>query len=81
MISTFLKILGLTNGLMVLTASPGNFVEVIEKATHVQLAIKAGLVTKAGTVPPIASRTIPRKVVVTCPERNTIQTIEIPQPA
>lgn len=44
MISTFLKTLGPTYQLMLLTASQGNFVEVIDKAAKVKLTIKASLV-------------------------------------
>lgn len=72
MISTFLKTLGLTYQLMFLTASTGKFTKVINKATCVQLAIKVGLVTKAGTVPPITSRTVPEKVTMTRPKSNTM---------
>ncbi len=45
MISTFLKTLSPTYQLMLLTTSTSNFADVINKATLVQLAIRAGLVT------------------------------------
>lgn len=51
MISTFLKTLGPTYQLILFTASIGNFVEVIDKAICVQLAIKVGLVMEATTIP------------------------------
>lgn len=53
MISTFLKTLGPTYQLMLLTASTSNFVDVINKATRVQLAIRVGLITEAATVPQV----------------------------
>ena len=80
MISTFLKTLGPTYQLMLLTASTGNFADVINKATRVQLAIRASLVIEATTVLPNANRAIPRKATVARPESNTVQAIEIPLP-
>lgn len=53
MISTFLKTLGPIYQLMLLTASTSNFANVIKKATRVQLAIRAGLVIVAATVPQV----------------------------
>jgi cephalosporin-C deacetylase-like acetyl esterase len=80
MISTFLKTLVPTYQLMQLIASTSNFVDVINKATHVQLAIRVGLVTEVATVPPSTNRAVTRKATVTHPERNTVQTIKVPLP-
>lgn len=80
MICTFLKILGPTYQLMLLTASTDNFADVINKATRVQLAIRVGLVIEAATIPPTTSRTVPKKVTVTCPKSNVVQTIKMPLP-
>lgn len=80
MISTFLKTLGPTYQLMLLTASTDNFADVINKATLVQLAIRAGLVIVAAIVTPSTNRAIPRKAVVARLESNVVQTIEIPLP-
>lgn len=64
MISTFLKTLGPTYQLMLLTACTDNFADVINKATHVQVAIKASLVTEAATILLNANGVIPRKATV-----------------
>lgn len=72
MISTFLKTLGPTYQLMLLTASTRNFAEVINKATNVQLAIRTNLVTEATIVPSNTSPTVPKKGIVTCLESNAI---------
>lgn len=47
MISNFLRTLGLTYQLMLLTASQSSFVEVVNNATSVELSIRAGLVQDA----------------------------------
>lgn len=78
MISTFLKILGASYQLILLTASTGNFADVINKATHVQLAIRAGLVTKVAIVPLSTNRATPRKATIIHLESNAVQIIEIP---
>lgn len=57
---------------MLLTASTGNFADVINKATRVQLAIKAGLVAKAATVPISTYLAVSRKATVTRLESNTM---------
>lgn len=79
MISTFLKTLGLTYQLMLFIASIGNFSEVINKATCIQLAIRVGLIIEVATVPPNTRWTVTIKVDITFPESNIIQAIEIPQ--
>lgn len=69
MISTFLKTLGLIYQLMPLIASQGNFAKMIDKATKVELAIKAGLLQDA----PLAStRSVLKKAVVTHPEVSIV---------
>lgn len=65
---------GPTYQLMFLTTSTGNFTEVINKDTCVQLAIRANLFIEADTVSP-------KKVKVNRPESNVVHTIKIPQPA
>lgn len=78
MISTFLKTLGPTYQLMLLTASQGNFVEVIDKAAKVELAIKAGLVQDAPPVSTSSTRSVPKNAAVICLEVSIIQAIEFP---
>lgn len=80
MISTFLKTLGPTYQLMLLTASQGNFAEVINKAAKIELAIKAGLVQDAPPASTNFTRSVPKKAIVTHPKVSIIQAIEVPQP-
>lgn len=80
MISTFLKTLGSTYQLMLLTPSQGNFVEVVDKATKVELAIKVGPIQDAPPSSTSSIRSIPKKAAVTCLEVRIIQVIEVPRP-
>lgn len=78
MISTFLKTLGPTYQLMLLTASQGNFAEVIDKAAKVEVAIKVGLVQVAPPVSTSSTRLVPKKAAVSHLEVSIIQAIEVP---
>lgn len=73
MISTFLRMLGLTYQLMLLTASQSNFADIIDKAVKVELAIKARLVQDAPLALTICTRTTPKKAVITRLKANLVQ--------
>lgn len=81
MISTFLRMLSSTYKLMLLIALQDNFVEVVDKAAKVELAIKAGLVQDTPLTLPSSTRTTPKKATITRPEANLVQAIEVPQPS
>lgn len=70
MILTFMRTLGPTYQLMLLTASQNNFAKVVNKATKVELAIKAGLVSDATFIPANSMRNTLKKVAITQPEAN-----------
>lgn len=72
MISTFMRTLGPIYQLMLLTASQSNFTKVVNKATKVELAIKAGLVQDAPLALASSTRTVLKKAVVTRPEPNLV---------
>lgn len=80
MISTFMKTLGPTYQLMLLTVSWYNFAEVVDKATKVELGIKASLVQNASLAIANSTRTTPKKASVTRQEANLVQAIEVPRP-
>ena len=65
LISTFMRMLGPTYQLMLLTASQNNFAKVVDKADKVELAIRAGLVHEASLTPASSSKTVPKKAVAT----------------
>lgn len=65
MISTFMRTLGPIYQLMLLTASQNNFVEVVDKATKVELAIKAGLVLDALLILASSTKSTPKKAAIT----------------
>ncbi len=81
MISTFMRTLGPTYQLMLLTASQNNFAEVVDKAAKVELAIKAGLVLDAPLTLASSTRSTPKKAAITRPEANLVQAIEVPRPS
>ena len=70
LISTFMRTLGPTYQLMLLTASQNTFAEFVDKAAKVDLAIKVGLVHEASLAPARSSKTVPKKVAATRPEAN-----------
>lgn len=65
---------------MILTASPNNFAEVVDKAGKVELAIKARFICEASLTPASSSKTIPKKAAATQPEANHVHAIEVPRP-
>lgn len=81
MISTFIRTMGPTYQLMLLTTLHNNFAEVVDKASKVQLAIKVGLVHKASLALADSSKTVPKKAAATWPEANHMHAIEILRPS
>lgn len=81
MISTFMRMLGSTYQLMLLTTSQNNFAEVVNKVAKVELAIKVGLISDAPITLASFTRNTPKKATITQPEENLVQTIKVPQPS
>lgn len=81
MISTFMRNLGPTYQLILLTTSQNNFAKVVDNASKVELEIKTGLVHDASLAPASSSKTMPKKVAVTRLEANHVHAIEVPQPS
>lgn len=81
MISTFMSTLGPTYQLMFLIASQNNFIEVVDKAIKVELAIKASFVLDAPLTPTSSTRSTLKEAAVTKLESNFVQTIEVPRPS
>lgn len=71
MISTFMTTLGPSYQLMLLTASRNNFTEVVDKATKVKLAKKAGLVPHATLILVSSTKNTP-KGTITWREANLV---------
>lgn len=80
LISTFMRTLGHTYQLMLLIASQNNFIEIVDKAGKVELAIRVGLIHEASLAPAGSSKTVPKKAATTRPEANLVHAIEIPRP-
>lgn len=70
MISTFMRTLGSTYQLMLLTVSQTNFAKVVDKASKVELGIKTGLVQDTLLTHASSSRIVPKKVAATRLEAN-----------
>lgn len=81
LISTFMRTLGSTYQLMLLTASQNNFAKVVNKAIIVELAIKAGLVHEASLAPASSSENVPKKAAATRSKANLVHAIEVPLPS
>lgn len=65
LISTFMRTLGPTYHLMLLTVSQNNFAEVVNKVGKVELTIRVGLVHEASLTPTNSSKTVPKKAAAT----------------
>lgn len=61
LILTFMRTLGPTYQLMLLIASQTNFAKVVDKASKVELGIKAGLVHETSLAQANSSKTIPKR--------------------
>lgn len=77
----FLRTLGPTYQLILLTASQSNFAKVVDKAIKVELAIRARLVQDAPPTPTNSTRQVPKKSIVPRLEANAVQVIEVSQPS
>lgn len=75
---TFMKALGPTYQLMLLTASQTNFAKVVDKAFEVEMGIKVGLVHEASLASASSSKTVPKKAVTTRLKANLVHAIEVP---
>lgn len=80
-ISTFMRTLGPTYQLMLLTASQSNFAKVVNKTVKVVLAVKVGLVHDAPLALVNSTKAMPKKEAITRPEANLVQAIEVPWPS
>lgn len=65
LISTFMRTLGRTYQLMLLTTSHNNFAKVVYKANKVELTIKVGFIHEASLSLASSSKIVPKKVAAT----------------
>lgn len=81
LISTFMRMLGLTYQLMFITASQNNYAEIDDKADKVELTIRAGLIHEESLALVSSSKTVAKKAVATRLEANLVHAIKIPHPS